>query len=139
MGRIDFSSRLSLRAVAAGSVIELVTLSLLMVLGGGLGLWSTGVLDGDAVRNASSGLAIWAGAALVVSALTGAWVAAIASRSQTRRNGLLHGLVTWATACFAAGLLACTWFMAALAVDTATIDAAEAIASQLPSRSDACS
>jgi hypothetical protein len=75
----------------------------------------------------SLGLAVWAGVALILAALAGGYVAAIASRSSTVEDGLLSGLLAWATACLTGAILACTWMMTALATGIANLDVVNAM------------
>ena len=125
--RIDLTSRIGARAVTAGVFVTISLETVLMFLAGGLGLWSMGILDAEAVRGLSMAFYVWAAVAWIVSVFAGAFVAATTSRSGLRRDGLLHGLATWAAACLTSGLLLCTWFMAALAVDIASVDAVRAM------------
>ncbi len=114
--------RFSARAVIGGGVVELVGFSLLMMLAGGVGLWRPGILNAGALSGASSGLALWAAVSLIMAAFVGGFVAAVASRSTTAEDGLLHGLLSWATACITGAVLGCVWLMAALATGIATLD-----------------
>lgn len=98
-----------------------------MMLAGGLGLWRPGILNAAALSKMSVGLAVWAGIALIFAAFVGGYVAAIASRSLTVEDGLLHGLLTWATACLTGAILACTWMMTALATGIANLDVVNAM------------
>ena len=118
----DRRCRFSARAVVGGAIVELVGLSLLMMLAGGLGLWRPGILNAAALSKMNLGLAVWAGIALIFAAFVGGYVAAIASRSSTPEDGLLHGLLAWATACLTGAILACTWMMTALATGIANVD-----------------
>ncbi|MBI4509872.1 MAG: hypothetical protein HY698_09565 [Deltaproteobacteria bacterium] len=124
-GRIDFASRLSARAITAGVLVALTTLGVLMVLGGGFGAWSIGILDAEAVRALGAWFAFWSILAWGLSLFLGSLVSAIACRSGERRDGLLQGITTWAASSVAVTLIACTWLMAALAVGTATPGAVE--------------
>jgi hypothetical protein len=119
--------RFSARAVVGGAIVELVGFSLLMMLAGGLGLWRLGILNAAAVSKMNLDLAAWAGMALILAAFVGGYVAAIASRSLTVEDGLLHGLLVWATACLTGAILACTWMMTALATGIANLDAVNAM------------
>ncbi len=119
--------RFSARAVVGGAIVELVGLSLLMMLAGGVGLWRLGILNAAALSAAGSGLAVWSGVSLILAAFLGGFVAAVASRSSTAEDGLLHGLLAWATACITGAILACTWFMAALATGVAKLDVVNAM------------
>ena len=119
--------RIRVRAVLAGAIVELVALGLLLMLAGGLGLWSMGPLDSHAVEGIGAGLAIFTGAAWIVAAFAGGYLAAVIARTTDRRDGVLHGVTTWAIACASAAVLACLWFMAAVATDLASVDAVTAI------------
>ena len=120
-------TRVSVRAVVGGAIVELVAVGLLLMLAGGLGLWSMRAIDAGQVSELGAGFALFAGAAWVAAASLGGYVAAVIARATDRRDGLLHGLMSWAIACSTAALLACTWFMAALAVDLAKVDLASAL------------
>jgi hypothetical protein len=98
-----------------------------MMLAGGLGLWRLGIFNAAALSKMNLGLAVWAGIALILAAFVGGYIAAIASRSLTVEDGLLHGLLAWATACFTAAILACTWMMTALATGIASLDVVNAM------------
>jgi len=123
LGRMGFASRISARAVAAGAVLALAALALLMTLGGAFGLWTMGPLDAEAVQNLKPGFYVWVAIAWIVSVFLGGLVASVVSRASSQRNGVLHGLITWATACLTGAVLLCMWFAAALAVNAASIDA----------------
>ena len=129
VSRIDLRSRLSARAVVAGAIVELVLVSLLLTLAAGLGLWSIAPLTAEGIRGLGAGFALWSGISWVLAAFLGGFVAAAVSRSTHRRDGLLHGLVSWAAACLTAAVLLCTWFMAALAVELVTPEVASAMGS----------
>jgi len=123
----DRRCRFSARAVIGGAIVEVVGLSLLMMLAGGLGLWRPGILNAAALSKMSLGLTIWACIALILAAFVGGFVAAIASRSLTVEDGLLHGFLAWATACLTGAILACTWMMTALATGIANLDVVSAM------------
>jgi len=119
--------RFSAHAVVGGAIVELVCFSVLAMLGGGLRLWRPGILDAAAMSNASSLLALWLGMSLIIAGFVGGFVASAASRSSSAEDGLLHGLLTWATACISAAVLACTWFMSALATGIAKLEVVSAM------------
>ena len=48
-------------------------------------------------RGVNVGVGAWLLGTLVVSGFAGGWIAAAAARAVRRRDGVLHGLVTWAT------------------------------------------
>lgn len=122
-GRIDLASRVSARATAVGVALAVVSLSLLLSLGGGLGLIPVGgVLDAEMLRRAGAGFALWASLSWIAAAFLGAFVASVTARSTAMRDGLLHGVATWAGACLSLAILLCVWFMAAVPLGLATKD-----------------
>ena len=124
-------ARLSVRAVLGGAIVELVTIGLLLMLAGGLGLWPMGSLDSAKMSEVGAGFAVFAGAAWIAAAFFGGYIASVISRAADRRDGALHGLMSWAIACATGAVLACTWFMAALAVDLVNIDLASAMGGRI--------
>ncbi len=95
--RLDFQSRISLRAVGAGTVVSLMLASLLMLLAGAVGLFPGGPYAADMIHRLNPVLGIWALVAWVIAAFFGGLLAAMIARSPTTRDGLLQGAVTWAT------------------------------------------
>ena len=95
-GHIDFSSRISARAVIAGVAIGLSTMTLFMLLAGGFELWKFRMSE---IPRLETSFWIWAFASWILSISLGAFVASIASRSITRRDALLQAITTWAVAC----------------------------------------
>ncbi len=124
-------ARISVRAVAAGAIVELVAIGLLLMLAGGLGLWSMGPVDAAWASELGAGLGLFAGVAWVGAAFLGGYIAAVIARATARRDGLLHGLMSWAVACSAAAVLGCTWFMAAVVIGMAKVDLASAFGDRL--------
>jgi hypothetical protein len=125
--RVESRSRISATAVVVGATVTLVVLSLLLELGGGLGLFrlpAGPILDAAAARDAGAGLAVWAALSWTGAAFVGAFVAAVIARSPLRRDGLLHGVATWAVACAAACVLSCIWLMSAISMDLVSRDLA---------------
>jgi len=127
VGRCRFSAR----AVVGGAIVELVCFSVLAMLAGGVGLWRPGILDAAAMASAGPLLALWMGGSLIIAGFVGGFVAAIASRSLSTEDGLLHGLLAWATAYITGAVLACTWFMAALATGIAKLEVVNAMDSRM--------
>ena len=119
--------RFSAHAVVGGAIVELVCVSVLAMLAGGLGLWRPGILDAAAMSNSSSLLALWLGSSLIIAGFVGGFVASTASRSITTEDGFLHGLLTWAIACISASVLGCVWFMSALATGIAKLEVVNAM------------
>lgn len=119
--------RVSVGAVVAGALVELVTLGLLLMLSGGLGLWSMRPLDAALVRELGVGLGLFVGASWIASACVGGYTASVIARATHRRDGILHGMLSWAIACATAAVLLCVWFMSALAADLANVDVVSAM------------
>jgi len=114
--------RISIRAVIAGALVELALIGLLLTLAGSLGWWpATGEKFQFGAAFAVFGIAAW-----VVSALAGAYAAAVISRSTERRDGIVHGIVTWATACLGATIAARVYLVLAIAVKLVELDAIKA-------------
>lgn len=88
-------SRLSFRAVGAGILVALVSQVVLLLLGGAIGLMAIEP-DRQIAQGVGIGFLVWLLISLAVSAFLGAWVAASAAQTIERRDGLLHGLLTWA-------------------------------------------
>ena len=117
-GRVDLPSRISGRAVMIGSTLAVVLLPLFVALGGGFGLLPIGPqIDAESVRQAGGGLVVWAALSWAAASFLGAFLSAVGARATVRRDGLLHGIATWAVACAAAGLLSCIWLMSAISME----------------------
>jgi hypothetical protein len=128
-GRIDFASRISARAVVIGAAVALAALNLLMEVGAALGLFAFGsgpraVLDAEVLRQGGAGLVVWAALSWIAAVFTGAFVATLSARATQARDGLLHGVATWAVVCVTAGVLTWAWFMAAIPLGLASPDVA---------------
>jgi hypothetical protein len=92
--RVDLASRLSARGVIAGAIISAAVLSLVMLLGGALRIWSFTPGVGMSSR---AGFGIWFLVSWVIGTFVGAYAASLIARASGRADGLLHGLATWAT------------------------------------------
>ena len=125
------SIRVSMRAVIAGAIVTLVVIGLLLMLAGGLGLWSMGRIDAAMISHLGGGFALFAGVAWVGAAFVGGYSAAVIARATNRRDGVLHGLMIWAGACAAAVVLACIWFMSAVSLELASVDVASAMGGRM--------
>lgn len=95
--RIDLASRVGVRSVGAGVLVAITSQIVLMLLGTAIGLSSLEE-TAEGPERARTGLLLWMLLSVVVTMFLGGWVATITSRSPERRDGLLHGLVTWAAA-----------------------------------------
>jgi hypothetical protein len=90
--------RISLRAVFSGVVVALILQIMLLVLGGAIGLTVfQAEAEAETARGVGIGAAIWLILSLCASSLAGGWVAAVVSRTSLKRDGVLHGVITWAT------------------------------------------
>ena len=127
IGHADFASRVHARAVLFGAIIILAAFGVLMALGGALGLWTGGVLDAAAVGSYGAGFYVWAALAWIAATFAGAFFAGTAARPAIAREGLLNGVAAWATACVSAAALGCVWYMSAIFVGLATVDASSAM------------
>lgn len=91
---VELPARISARGVIAGLLVGLALAAMMMALGAAIGI-SAFPRDGSA-RMAGLGFAGWFLFSFAVGAFAAGWIAAGASRALRRRDGLLHGLVTWA-------------------------------------------
>ncbi|MBK8204954.1 MAG: hypothetical protein IPK68_22520 [Bdellovibrionales bacterium] len=94
--QVFLTSRLSARAIVAGTLSTFALMILLMILAGGFGLWTFNFSE---LSQASTAFWVWAFVAWTISLYISGYVASISSRSITRRDGALHGFITWASAC----------------------------------------
>ena len=93
---LDFglATRVSVRGVLAGVLVGMALAVMMMALGNAVG--ATAFPRADSPRSASLELAAWFLFSFAVGAFGGGWIAAAAARALRRRDGILHGLVTWA-------------------------------------------
>ena len=86
--------RISARAVIAGILVGLAMAAMLAALGAALG---TTVFPGGAVGiGRGLGLGAWFLTSFAASSFAGGWIAAASARALRHRDGVLHGVVTWA-------------------------------------------
>jgi hypothetical protein len=91
---IQFASRVSVRAVLSGFVVAAALVLLTTVLGAAIflsGLSPTA----SSIKGMTIGFYVWTLVFFIVSVFCGAFVAASASQSLVRRNGVLHGVLVW--------------------------------------------
>src|SRR4051794_24890771 len=92
-----FLKRVSWGAIFAGLVVALVLGILLNLLGVAIGASTVDPLKWNP-RGYGIGSAIWFGVSSILSIFSGACVAGRLSGGARKPDGLLHGVVTWATA-----------------------------------------
>jgi hypothetical protein len=94
----EFSRRLSARGVVTGVLVNLAILILFLSLAGALGFWELRLSElPDLISDFwFLGVIGW-----VISTGVGSYTASVASHSTTLRDGILHGVVTWAASCVA--------------------------------------
>ncbi len=92
----DFPSRLSARAITAGVVCFFALMILFMTLAGGFGLWRFDIME---LPELGPAFWMWTFVSWILSNYLSGYVAATAARSMKTRDGLLHGLVIWASVC----------------------------------------
>ncbi len=80
-------------AVLAGVAVGISVQLVLTLLGIASGLSMTSVQQGEAP---GTGALVWAGASMLISAMTGAYVAGRMSGLKRKTDGILHGIVSWA-------------------------------------------
>jgi hypothetical protein len=91
--------RISARAVVSGFLVALITQVMLLLLGAAIGLSAlTADVSSDTAQGVGIGASVWLILSLCLSSLFGAYIAAVIAHTGLRREGLLHGLVTWAAA-----------------------------------------
>ncbi|BDA86040.1 hypothetical protein Sa4125_35820 [Aureimonas sp. SA4125] len=91
--------RISWGAIFAGAILTLVVQVMLGLLGLGIGMAtidpaSNGSPDLSAIGSASG---LWTLGTVLIATFFGAWAAARLAGSPEKADGVLHGLVTWAT------------------------------------------
>jgi magnesium-transporting ATPase (P-type) len=93
---LDFQSRISIRAIFAGTVFTFATLILLMTFGAALGFWNFKLSE---ISTLGGGFWTFAFLAWIVSIFLGSYVSAVAARSQSTIDGRLNALTAWASSC----------------------------------------
>jgi hypothetical protein len=91
---VELPARISARGVIAGILGGLALAAVMMALGTAVGVTAF-PLDGTA-RLAGVALAAWSLLSFAVGGFAGGWLAAACARALHRRDGVLHGLITWA-------------------------------------------
>lgn len=91
--------RVSWGAIIAGVIVTLIVQVMLGLLGLGVGLATVDPArnDNPTLAAFSSGSGIWTVATVLIATLVGGYVAARLAGIPSRRDGALHGIVTWAT------------------------------------------
>lgn len=92
---VQFPTRVSARGIISGLLVALALEASLLVLGAAIGLTAFQP-SGEVAKGLGIGFAAWVLLTLLVSAFFGGWVAAAAGRTIRTRDGVLHGVVTWA-------------------------------------------
>lgn len=97
LSRTDFSSRVSIRAIASGVLVTFSAMLLLMLLAGGMGVWGF-----DLSKIPQMGAVFWAWSFISwgLSLYASGYIVAIVSRSANQFDGIVHGILVWATSCF---------------------------------------
>ena len=91
---VEWPTRVSARGVIAGMLVGLALAAMMMALGNAIG--ATAFPRTGSPRVVSVELAAWFLLSFTVGAFGGGWIAAAAAPALRRRDGVLHGLVTWA-------------------------------------------
>jgi hypothetical protein len=136
--------RISWGAVIAGVVIALAIHMVLSMLGLGIGLTTIEPATGGTPEASSLGMgaAIWWVVSGLIATVAAGYVAARLAGVYNRRDGILHGLVTWA-----AMILVSVWMLSSLAgsalggafniMGNAVSGAAQAVSDAVPQVADA--
>jgi len=88
--------RLSMRAVIFANFTTFATLTLLMLLAGGFGLWTFTISELSFV---GASFWVWGFIAWAISVGLSSFLAASTGRATTRLDGILYGVTSWATTC----------------------------------------
>jgi hypothetical protein len=128
-GKIDFPSRISGRAVVAGAFVSLAVMSVLLSLGGGLGVVPS-MMDAAEMRRAGGGLIVWSTLSWVAAVFAGSLVASMSAKATDIRDGLLNGAATWAVASLSTGVLSGVWLLSGISLDLLSADAAAVLTSR---------
>lgn len=88
------SNRISLRAVASGALVTFSLMLLLGAIGGSFRLWH---FDIEEITRLGTDFWIFAGVAWTASVFCGSFVSSAVGRVSHLREGMLCGLVTWAS------------------------------------------
>lgn len=99
-----FLGRVSWGAILAAVVVALGVQLLLSLIGTGIGLSTLdpAQYESPSAANFAMGTAIWWSISSIVALFCGGWVAGHFASSPVRRDGMLHGLVTWSLAAIVA-------------------------------------
>jgi hypothetical protein len=112
--------RISARAVLSGGAVAVAVFGVLAELVGALGFFPT-TMDARGAETMMAGVGAWA-AAWMASVLVAGFVASTIARAATVRDGVLHGVVTWAVLCTLASALFWPTFLGAVALGLASGD-----------------
>jgi hypothetical protein len=115
-GRVDLQSRVGARAVAGGTLVALALYAVLMEVAGAFGLWSVDIFSTPLMMAVATGLLMWTVVAWVGALFVGAGVAAIIGKPRSLFDGVVTGVVTWASTLIVGGILMAALVMGAVAV-----------------------
>jgi hypothetical protein len=90
---LDLRPRIGAVAVISGILVGLALAATMMALGTAIGV--TAFPGTTSLRHAGLGFAGWFLLSLSLGTFAGGWIAAGAARVLRRRDGVLHGIVTW--------------------------------------------
>ena len=89
---LSVRSRVSWGAVLAGAVVALATSLILSLLGTAIGLSIDSDVDGDTF---SAGAALWALISTIIAMFLGGWITCLCAVGETKREAVVHGIITW--------------------------------------------
>jgi hypothetical protein len=85
-------SRISWGAVLAGAVVALATTLILGLLGSAIGLTVNDDVDQDTL---SAGAALWGLISTITAMFLAGWVTCLCAVGETKREAVVHGIITW--------------------------------------------
>lgn len=85
-------SRISWGAVLAGAVVAIATTLILGLLGSAIGLTVNNDVDRDTL---SAGAALWGLISTISAMFLAGWVTCLCAVGETKREAVVHGIITW--------------------------------------------
>ena len=119
--------RIRIRTAAAGAVVELVIVGMLVAFSGGFGNWGVQQWDAASIERMGTWFVVWGAIAWLIAAFVGGYVAAMLQRPESERDGALLGFLSGAFASFGATIFGAALLFVAISTGMATRDLGFAI------------